>query len=334
MKSHYLAADGQSAHLRKSNKKDGCNMVNQRNLWSRIKMQKWLLTMLAPSIILVAIFNYAPLYGWIMAFTNYRLGHPISSGEFTGLLQFRRIFFHSNDLAWLLRNTLVINGSTIVINLVVAVVFSILLKEIVWKRGAKIVQTVVFFPFFLSWVIVYAVAAALLSVNTGLINMTLVEAGILDRGINFLGNPRYSWGLMILLNMWRWTGYNTIIFVASISGISTELYEAANIDGANRLQKIKYVTFPHMLPTLCIMLILNVGWVFNNNLEQFFLFTNATNWERMEVIDMYIYRFGLRRMDYSYATAMGILRSVVSLILLFGVNGIVRKLSNKEISLF
>jgi len=309
-------------------------MVNQRNLWSRIKMQKWLLTMLAPSIILVAIFNYAPLYGWIMAFTNYRLGHPISSGEFTGLLQFRRIFFHSNDLDWLLRNTLVINGFTIVINLVVAVVFSILLKEIVWKKGAKIVQTVVFFPFFLSWVIVYAVAAALLSVNTGLINMTLVEAGILDRGINFLGNPRYSWGLMILLNMWRWTGYNTIIFVASISGISTELYEAANIDGANRLQKIKYVTFPHMLPTLCIMLILNVGWVFNNNLEQFFLFTNATNWERMEVIDMYIYRFGLRRMDYSYATAMGILRSVVSLILLFGVNGIVRKLSNKEISLF
>jgi len=290
--------------------------------------------MLAPTIILIAVFNYAPLYGWAMAFTEYRIGQPIFSGNFTGLLQFQRFFRDSNDLVYLLRNTLVINVSTVVFNLVIAVILSILIKEIKWKKGAKSVQTISFFPYFLSWVITYSVVTALLSVNTGLVNRLLVEAGFIDRGINFLGAPQYSWRLMIIMNMWKWTGYNTIIFIASMSGISSELYEAASIDGANRFQKILHITFPHLLPTLCIMLILNSGWVFNNNLEQFFLFTNSTNWERMEVLDMYIYRFGLKLLDYSYATAVGILKSVVSLALLFGVNTIVKKISSREISLF
>jgi putative aldouronate transport system permease protein len=288
--------------------------------------------MLAPTIALIAVFNYAPLYGWVIAFTKYRIGLPIFGGEFTGLTQFRRIFFDSSDIVYLLRNTLFINVVSVINNLIAAVVFSVLLKEFIWKFGAKAVQTVSFFPYFISWVISYSVVAALLSVNTGLVNRILMGAGILSRGINFLGSPEYSWGVMILLNMWKWTGYNTIIFLASISGISTELYESAGLDGANRFQKILYITFPHLLPTLCIMFILNSGWVFNNNLEQFFIFTNSTNWESMEVIDMYIYKYGLKLLDYPYATAVGVLKSVVSLFLLFTVNNIVKKLS--ETSLF
>lgn len=288
--------------------------------------------MLAPSIILVAVFNYAPLFGWVMAFTDYKVGQPLFSGKFTGLLQFQRVFFSSSDMVYLLRNTLVINVISVVNNLTVAVIFSILLKEFVWKFGAKAVQTVSFFPYFISWVISYSVVAALLSVNTGLVNRLLMSAGILSRGINFLGSQEYSWGLMIILNMWKWTGYNTIIFLASITGIPSELYESASLDGANRFQKIQYITFPHLLPTVCIMLILNSGWVFNNNLEQFFIFTNSTNWERMEVLDMYIYKFGLKLLDYPYATAVGIMKSIVSLLLLFTVNSVVKKLS--ETSLF
>ena len=288
--------------------------------------------MLAPTMILIAIFNYAPLTGWAIAFTNYKIGLPIFGGEFSGLQQFRRIFADSSDFIYLLRNTLVINLSTIFINLAVAVILAILLKELRWKFGAKAVQTISFFPYFLSWVISYSVVAALLSVNTGLINRLLIDAGMINRGVNFLGSPDYSWGLMIFLNMWKWTGYNIILFLASISGISSELYESASLDGANRFQKILYITFPHLLPTLCVMLILNSGWVFNNNLEQFFIFTNSTNWERMEVLDMYIYKYGLRLLDYPYATAIGILKSLVSLILLFVVNNIVKKLS--ETSLF
>jgi putative aldouronate transport system permease protein len=305
--------------------------IRKRGLWTRIKMQKVLLLMLAPAFILVLIFNYAPLYGWIMAFTNYRVGHPIWGAEFTGLFQFRRLFFDSRDLQFLLRNTLVINVTSIVLNLLLAVVLTILLKEFIWKFGAKVVQTVAFFPFFISWVMTFAVVAALLSVNTGLINRLLVDAGILDRGINFLGSPDYSWGLMIGMNMWRWTGYNTIIFLAAISGISPELYESASLDGVNRFQKIIYITIPHLMPTLCVMLILNSGWVLNNNLEQFFIFTNATNRYRMEVLDMYIFRFGLGLLDFSYATAVGIMKSIVSLLLLFVVNNIVKRLGETSV---
>lgn len=288
--------------------------------------------MLAPTIILVILFNYAPLYGWFMAFTNYKVGHPIFGGEFTGLLQFKRVFFSSSDMAYLLRNTLVINVISVINNLTAAAVFAILLKEFAWRFGAKAIQTVSFFPYFISWIISYSVVAALLSVNTGLVNKLLIEAGILSRGINFLGSPDYSWGLIIILNMWKWTGYNTIIFLACISGISSELYESASLDGANRFQKILYITFPHMIPTLCTLLILNSGWVFNNSIEQFFVFTNATNWERMEVLDMYIYKYGLKLLDFPYATAVGIMKSIVSLLLLFVVNKIVKKLS--DISLF
>jgi len=307
-------------------------MENKRNLWTKIKLQKYLLLMLAPTVLFVAVFNYAPLYGWAMAFTNYKVGHPILSGEFTGLLQFRRLFFDSTDLVYLLRNTLVINIVTVVNNLLFAVIFAILLKEFQWKFGARAVQTVSFFPYFISWAISYSVVAALLSVNSGLVNRLLMDAGILTRGMNFLGAPEYSWGLMIILNMWKWTGYNTIIFVASLSGIADELYESASLDGADRFQKIIYITVPHLLPTLSIMLILNSGWVFTNNLDQFFIFTNSTNWERMEVIDMYIYKYGLKLLDFPYATAVGILKSIVSLMLLFVVNKVVKKLG--ETSLF
>jgi len=159
----------------------------------------------------------------------------------------------------------------------------------------------------------------------------LVRSGVLSRGINFLGSPDYSWGVMIIINMWKWTGYNTIIFLAAISGISTELYESASLDGANRFQNVVYITIPHLLPTACIMLILNSGWIFNNNLEQFFVFTNSTNWERMEVLDMYIYKFGMRLLDYPYATAVGILKSIISLIMLFTVNTVVKKLSDTSL---
>ena len=306
-------------------------MGSKRGLWARVKMQRYLLLMLAPAFILVILFNYAPLFGWVMAFTDYKVGQPLFSGKFTGLLQFRRIFLDSSDIGYLLRNTLVINVSSVVLNLTVAVVFALLVKEIVWKAGMKIVQTVSFFPYFISWVISYSVMAALLSVNSGVVNRLLVGAGALTRGINFLGSPDYSWQLMILLNMWKFTGYNTIIFLSTISGIPTELYESAGIDGASRFQKVVYITLPHVLPTAYIMLILNSGWIFSSNLEQFFIFTNSTNWEKMEVLDMYIYKFGMKLLDYPYSTAVGILKSMVSLIMLAAVNGVVKKLSDTRV---
>ena len=234
---------------------------SRKKLWNKIKRQKWLLLMMTPAFLCILLFNYLPLSGWYIAFSEYKLGGSLFGGEFVGLKYFAKIFQESSDLVYLIRNTLVMNGVTLILNLLVALILAILLKEATWKRGAKITQTVSFFPYFVSWVIGYSIVWSLLAVNSGAINQFLVRVGILEKGLNILGDPKYSWQLIILLNMWKSTGYNTIIFLSAISGISSEEYEAAALDGAGRWQQIRYVTLPNLLPTVSVLLIMNAGWI-------------------------------------------------------------------------
>jgi putative aldouronate transport system permease protein len=300
-------------------------------LWTRIKRQRYLLLMLAPAFVLTLVFSYLPLGGWVLAFKKFQLGTSIFSGGWTGLLQFKRFLVDGSDFAYLIRNTLVINIVSVIQNILIAVVFAILLSEVRAKPLAKSVQTVTFFPFFISWVITYSVVWSLLAVRSGAINQFLITAGVLKKGINVMGDARYSWPFMIYLNLWKYTGYNTIIFLATISGIAQEQYEAAAMDGAGRFSRIWFVTLPHIVPTMVILLILNSGWIFNSNLEQFFIFTNSTNQDTMEVLDMYVYKFGLKLLDYPYATAVGILKTSVSVLLLLAVNWVSRKVSGSAI---
>jgi len=297
----------------------------------RIYKQRHALIMLAPSLILIFIFCYFPLSGWYIAFSDFKVGAGMFSGAFVGLDNFIKLFADSSDYAYLIRNTLVMNGLTIVINLPLAGVIAVLLKEFVWKKGSKIVQAVSFFPYFISWVITYSLLLSLFSVNTGAVNLFLMDLGVIKQGINLMGLPRYSWGLIVAMDAWKFTGYNCIIFLATISGISLEEYEAAELDGANRFQKVIHITVPHMIPTMCVLLILNSGYILSSNLEQFFIFTNGTNWETMEVLDMYIYKFGLKFLRFSYATAVGIVKSVISIGMIVVVNLIVKKLNQTSI---
>lgn len=287
--------------------------------------------MMLPSLVLTFIFFYLPLSGWVIAFSEYKLGGPLFGNAWVGLKQFKRFLFDSSDFSYLLQNTLVINVSVIFVNIAVAGVFSIVLNDMRRKRMAKTVQTIAFFPYFISWVIAYALVWALFAVRSGSINQFLVGAGAIPSGFNILGDPKYSWGLMIVLSIWKYTGYNTVIFLSAISGIPHEEYEAAAIDGAGRFRRMYYVTFKNMLPSAAILLIMNSGWVLNSNLEQFFVFTNSTNWQRMEVLDMYIYKFGLQSLDYSYATAVGIMKTLVSILLVIGVNFSSKKLNGSAI---
>jgi len=266
-----------------------------------------------------------------MAFSDYKVGTNLLSGSFVGFYHFVRLFSESSDYAYLIRNTLVMNVMTIVINLPLAAVIAILLKECVTKKGAKVVQSVSFFPYFISWVITYSLVLSLFSVNTGAVNAFLVEHGFVDKGINIMGSAKYSWGLIIILDAWKYTGYSCIIFLSTISGIPLEQYEAAELDGANRFQKIIHITAPNLIPTLCVLIILNSGYILSSNLEQFFIFTNGTNWETMEVLDMYIYKFGLKMLKFSYATAVGMVKSMISVLMIIAVNFLVKKLNNTSI---
>lgn len=306
--------------------------IRQRfNLARRLYKQRFLALMLLPAVIATLIFNYIPIAGWIIAFVNYKVGKSIWGAEWVGLANFKAFFIESSDFLYVIRNTLVMNSLTIVINLVAALVFAILLKELRSEKFSKIVQMVSFFPFFISWVITYSVVYALFASTTGAVNETLVGAGIIKEGLDILGSSDHAWSLIISMNLWKYLGYNSIIFLATIVGIPNEQYEAADIDGANRFDKIKYITIPNLVPTIVVILIMNSGWILNSNLEQYFVFTNAINWDKMEVFDMYIYKFGLQLTDYSYATAVGIIRTIVSLVILVGVNKISKKLTEKAI---
>ncbi|MCQ6561763.1 ABC transporter permease subunit [Paenibacillus mendelii] len=297
----------------------------------KLYKQRYLFLMLAPAFLLVLLFQYVPLVGWLLAFQRYQVGLGFWASEWVGFEQFKRFFLQSNDYVYLLRNTLSINVMMIVTNLSLGLIFAILLNEIRHKFFVKVIQTVSFFPFFISWVIIYSIANTFLSSSSGLLNELLMRWGIISDGLNILGENKYAWLLVVMLEAWKSVGYISIIFIAAISAIPTDQYEAADIDGATRFQKLKFITIPNLMPTFIVILILNSGWILNSNFELFFMFTNPTNWEKMEVLDMYIYKFGLQQLNYSYAAAVGIVKTIVSIVILLSVNAFSKKTTGKAI---
>ena len=296
-----------------------------------IVRDRYLYLMIAPAFLLVLLFSYITLIGWGLAFTDYRLGQSFFNLNWVGFKQFQAFLVEGSDLGYLMTNTLVINIVSLFTNIICAMAFAILLNELRSKRFAKTVQTISFFPFFISWIIVYSMANALFAVSSGSINMLMVKLGLIKRGINILGDEVYAWQLVILLSLWKTLGYNGVIFMAAISGISTEEYEAAEIDGANRWHKVRFITLPNIMPTALVLLIMNSGWILNSNFDLFYVFTNSTNWPRMEVLDMYIYKYGLRMGNYPYSIAVGMMKTVVSLTLLMIVNQVSRRVSERSI---
>lgn len=293
---------------------------------ARVCRQKYLLLMLLPAFVVTLLFSYIPLSGWYVAFSEYRLSTGIFGGEFVGLKYIRQFIDELPNNWYLIRNTLVINLGTLALGMLCPITLAILLKEMRWKTGAKIVQTITFFPYFISYVIAYSIATALFATNTGVINQFLVSHGILEKGLNLLGDAKYSWWFLILLNVWLTLGYDTIIFMSSISGIPQEQYEAAALDGAGRFSSIWYVTLPNLLPTVSVLLIMNAGWVLNSSLDEYLLFSNATNLSQTNVLDLYIYKLGLGQLNFPFATAATIVKSLIGIGLVTLVNWIAKKM--------
>ena len=302
----------------------GVQVTGQKKTLQKIVRQRQLYLMVLPAMISVAIFTYAPLYGWWMAFSDYKLGKSIFQAPWAGFKYFLEFFTDTAGAGHVILNTVVMNVSALVLGLVCALAFAVFLKEVRWSKFRRFVQSASFFPYFMSWVIIYAVIYALFS-NDGAVNASLQSLGLIDKSINILGNPKTSWGLIITVDVWNILGYNSVLFIAAIAGIPDEQYEAARIDGAKRFHEMWHVTLPNLIPTLIVLLILGSGSIFNSYLDQFFIFTNTLNISTMEVFDYYIYRFGLKLGNFSYATAVGVVKTIVSLLLLVGVNWISRK---------
>jgi putative aldouronate transport system permease protein len=286
---------------------------------------KWLYLLMVPGLLYMLIFNYLPMFGIIIAFEDFR---PFSAdsafgayfqSEFVGLKNFIK-FFQGYDFTMLLRNTLSISLLSLVCFFPAPIILALLLNEIKSQGFKRVTQTLVYIPHFISLVIVATLTAQLFSTSDGLIYNIMVAIMGKGNAPSVLALPKFFNELIVGQNIWRETGYGTIIFLAALSGVDMELYEAAKIDGAGRWRLMWHITLPAIRGTIIIMLILQVGRILNTGYEQIFLMQNDLNYTASEVFDTYIYNKGVKNGQYSLATAAGVFKSVISLVLVMAAN--------------
>lgn len=285
----------------------------------KLKNQKSLLLLSIPFVIYVFIFCYAPLFGWIMAFQRYKPKTGILHSEFVGLENFQ-FLFRNEDFLGCIRNTLAMGVINLVLSTISAIIFAILLSEFRFNRGKKFVQTISYLPHFLSMIILTGIVFDVLSMENGTMNKFLLSVGIIDKPIQWLAEPKYFWWIVAFANLWKETGWNSIIYLAAITSINPDLYEAASIDGAGRLRRIWHITLPGLKPTILILLIMNVGNVLNVGFELQYLLGNGLVKSVSETIDIYVLNYGIGKGNYAIGTAAGIFKSIVSIILIIIAN--------------
>ncbi len=298
--------------------------------WKEMKKQKVLLIWSFVIVIYGVIFCYLPLAGWVMAFQNYKPKDGLFHSAFIGLAKFKQLFSDTTFLR-VIRNTLGMGVINLVVTFIMAIVFAILLNEVKSNGGKKVVQTISYLPHFLSWIIVTGILHDALS-STGIINELLLKFHILDQPLNFFAHPKFFWPIVAFANVWKETGWNAIIYLSAITAIDPSLYEAANIDGAGRWARIRYVTLPGIKPTIMILLLMNVGNVLNAGFEIQYLLGNGLVKSVSETIDIYVLKWGISQNDFAIGTAAGIFKSFVSIVLIIIANQIAKK--NGEERLF
>ena len=299
-----------------------------RKKWYSIK----LFLLIIPCLVLVFLFSYFPLHGWAYALFDYRPPFKLKDCDYVGFKWFTTLFTNSSKRAMILqvmKNTFVMSGLHILFSWI-PMMFAILLNEIKWVPYKKAVQTLTTLPHFISWVLVYTLAFSLLS-SSGAVNTLAIKSGWYETPKLFLQDSDHVYSFMWLLGLWKGTGWSAIMYIAAIAGIDAELFDAAYVDGANRFQTILHITIPSLLPTYFVLLLLNVASFLNNGVEQYYVFQNAFNLNKIQVLDLYVYNLGLGNGSYSLATAISIMKSAVSLTLLFSVNALSKALRGDSI---
>ena len=287
-----------------------------------MRKDRMLYLMLVPGVVFFLIFKYWPMYGISIAFKDYKLGSEIWEAPWAGLKYFRQ-FFSSPDCARVLINTFVISFGKLLVGFPSPILFAILLNEI-QRRGAKrFIQTVVYLPHFISWVVVGNLMLMMLAPKTGLFSTAITA--ITGHDVNVLLDPDAFRWVLILSDTWKELGWSAIIYLAALSGVDMNLYEAAAIDGASRGRMMWHITLPAIRSTIVIMLILRVGKILDAGFEQILIMSNALVNEKCEIIDTYVYKVGLQQARYSYSTAVNLFNSACGLVMVLGVNTVARR---------
>ena len=315
------------------------NKLGSKSFWKRLKEERYLQGMALCGVIWMLVFNYAPMYGIIIAFKkNYRITESLFSFKFlqsawANLFGFQHFvaFVQDTEFVNILTNTLGISLLKLCISFPLPIVFALLLNELRNQKLKRVVQTVSYLPHFLSWVVLGGILSTWLS-DTGFINDLLKLCGVVDEGVTFLAYPQYFWGIVVISDVWKEMGWSAILYLAAIASIDQELYEAARIDGAGRFRQIPAITLPSIKGTFTILFILSVGGLLNSNFDQIFVLWNPLNAPRSNVIDIYTYNVAMKSMRFSYAAAIGLFKSVFAFMLLYIANNVTKKLN--DVSLF
>ncbi|HEX2947320.1 MAG TPA: ABC transporter permease subunit [Clostridia bacterium] len=310
--------------------KKAIKLVERKKLFNRYKSQKSLFFMIIPCMIITFIFSYWPLTGWIMAFQNFRPNKGYFKSTFVGFDQFKFLF--QDRIFWQdFRNTLVMSVLNLVFGFVFAIGFALLLNEIRSLNFKRITQTASYLPHFLSWVIVCSLISNILSTYDGTLNNLLMWLGVIEKPILWLGEPNYFWWIVAFSNVWKEVGWNSIIYIAAMSAIDPQLYESCEIDGGNRYHKIWHITLPGIRPTIIVLLIMNIGWIMNAGFEIQYLLGRGLVMDVSETIDIFVLKYGITLGNYSLATASGMLKSVISIVLIAITNYISGRMDEESV---
>jgi putative aldouronate transport system permease protein len=292
-------------------------------------LNQWDIQLMAvPALMFIVVFSYIPMYGLLMAFQDYSLFRGFLDSPWVGFKHFD-MFFAAPEFWTVMRNTLVISVLKLCIGFPAPIILALMLNEVARKTFKRLVQTISYLPHFLSWVIVSGFVLSILSTDNGSLNILLEKLHLIDEPINFLSEPSYFWSILVATNVWKEIGFSSIVYLAAIAGINPHLYEAASIDGASRIRQIASITIPSIMPVVIVFSILAIGNFLNAGFEDILLLAgNPVLRDVSDVIDTYVYRIGIQNNRYSYATAAGLFKAVISVILLAGANYLARRSGN------
>lgn len=313
---------------KRSSKSQASLREPKRPLWPDLKRDRYLYVLALPGILFFVVFKYIPITNLVIGFQDYSPYLGIAGSPWVGFEHFTR-FFSNPDFWMLLRNTLGISLMNLVFFFPAPIILALMLNEVRHQLMKRTVQSLIYIPHFLSWVLIYGLTYLMFSQSEGLFNKLLTA---LDKDtIDILSNPNLFWGMLTAQSIWKEVGWGTIIFLAAIAGVDPQQYEAAVIDGAGRFRRMWHITLPAMRNVIMILLILRLGTIMDTGFEQVYLMMNAAVTEVAEVFDTYVYRVGIRQGEFSYSTAIGLFKSIVGVILVVGANRAAKRFGQESL---
>lgn len=293
---------------------------------------RWVYAMMIPVIVYFVMFKYIPIANLRIAFYDYKILRGFSGSKYVGLQHFIK-FFSSSNFPALLKNTVLFSIGAIFWQTLAPIVFALMINEVRGPKAKKLYQTISFMPYFISVVVVVTMINNIISPSMGLLNTLRKNLGL--ETVYYLGNPQYFYTINYVSGVWSCMGWNSVVYIAALAGVDEEIYEAAVVDGASRMQRLLHITIPAILPTIAMLLTISVGGLLGGGyLDKLILLQNDMNYSASEMLNTYIYKVGLMNAKYSYASAIGLATSIVSCTLVVITNLISKKLSDSQVSVF